>query len=170
MLTFFFCWRSLYFNYIFRFLLLCSKFWIICIFFSRPVFCLHTYTTKIICCISVNQTSSDFHPWWTYGTDIAPYGAMSVRWLRVSQRNLFVIVLNQTEIRLYLPFSDWFGTKRTSVWFQINRKMVNTVWFWFDLIKCRKDFSVCIGRKYQPVKQGNVIYNLLGQKLKMASR
>ena len=39
------------------------------------------------------------------------------------------ILLNQTEIRLYLPLSDWLGTKRTSVWFQINRKMVNTSWF-----------------------------------------
>ena len=26
----------------------------------------------------------------------------------------FEILLNQTEIRLYLPFSDWFGTKPTS--------------------------------------------------------
>ena len=34
-----------------------------------------------------------------------------------TQRDLFEILLNQNEIRLYLPFSDWFGTKRTSVWF-----------------------------------------------------
>ena len=27
--------------------------------------------------------------------------------------------------------------------FQINRCMVNTIWFWFDLITFRKDFSVC---------------------------
>ena len=54
------------------------------------------------------------------------------------------ILLNQTEIRLYLSFSNWFGTKRTSVWFQINQKMVNTIWFRFDLIIFRKDFSVCI--------------------------
>ena len=38
--------------------------------------------------------------------------------------------------------SDWLGTKRTSVWFQINRKMVNTIWFRVDLIRFRKDFSV----------------------------
>ena len=49
-----------------------------------------------------------------------------------TQRNLFEILLNQTEIWLYLPFSDWFGTKRTSVWFQINRIMVNTIRFRFD--------------------------------------
>ena len=42
----------------------------------------------------------------------------------------------------YLPFPDWFGTKWTSVWCQINRKMVYTIWFWFDLIRFRKYFSV----------------------------
>ena len=30
---------------------------------------------------------------------------------------------------MYLQFSDWFQTKRTSVWFKINRKTVNTIWF-----------------------------------------
>ena len=33
-----------------------------------------------------------------------------------TQKNLFEFLLNQTEIRLYLSFSDWFETKRTSVW------------------------------------------------------
>ena len=42
------------------------------------------------------------------------------------------------------PFSDWFRTKRTFVWFQINRKMVNTIWFRVALIRFQKDFSVCI--------------------------
>ena len=28
--------------------------------------------------------------------------------------------------------------------FRINRKMVNTIWFWFDLIRFRKDFPVCL--------------------------
>ena len=42
------------------------------------------------------------------------------------RRALFVFC---PEIRLYLPLSDWFGTKWKSVWFQINRKMVNTIWF-----------------------------------------
>ena len=59
-----------------------------------------------------------------------------------TQRIIFQILSNQPEIRLYLPFSGWFGTKRTSVWFQINRKMVNTTWFQVDLIRFRKDFSV----------------------------
>ena len=65
-------------------------------------------------------------------------------WVRVyTQRNLFEILLNKTGIRLYLPYLDWFGTKRTSVWFKINRKMVNTIWFQVDLIRFQKDFSVC---------------------------
>ena len=57
---------------------------------------------------------------------------------------LFQVLLNQTEIRLYVTCTDWFGTKRTSVWIQINRKMVDTIWFRVDLIRFRKDFSVCI--------------------------
>ena len=44
----------------------------------------------------------------------------------------FEILLNQPEIRLYLPFSGWFGSNRTSVWIQINRKMVYTICFRFD--------------------------------------
>ena len=52
------------------------------------------------------------------------------------------ILLNQTEIRLYLPCADWFGSKRTSVWIQIIRCMVNTIWFRFNSIIFRKDFLV----------------------------
>ena len=54
-----------------------------------------------------------------------------------TQRNLFQILVNQPEIGLYLPFSDWFGTQTDIVrlLFQINRKMVNTIWFRFDLLK-----------------------------------
>ena len=64
--------------------------------------------------------------------------------LKYTQRNLFEILSNKTETKLYLTFSDWFGTKRASVWFQINRKMVYTIWFQFYLIRFRKDFSVCV--------------------------
>ena len=52
-------------------------------------------------------------------------------------------LLNQPDIRLHLPFSDWFGSKQMSLWIQINRKMVNTIWFRVDLIGFRKYFSVC---------------------------
>ena len=64
----------------------------------------------------------------------------------LTQRNLFEILLNQTEIILYLPFYDWFGTAngRVPLLFQINRKMVDTIWFQFDLIRFRKDFSLSI--------------------------
>ena len=41
-----------------------------------------------------------------------------------TSRNLFQFLLNQTEIRLYLLFLDWFGTKRTSVWFQIHTLII----------------------------------------------
>ena len=62
-----------------------------------------------------------------------------------TQRNIFGNLLNRTEIRLYLPCSDWFGTLSLSVWlFQINRCMANTIWFRFGLIRFRKYFSVCI--------------------------
>ena len=61
-----------------------------------------------------------------------------------TKRNLFEILLNQTEIRLYLTFFDGFGTKWTSVLFQIERKIVNTIGFQFELIGFRKDFSVCM--------------------------
>ena len=40
-------------------------------------------------------------------------------------------------------FSDWFGSKRTSIWIQINRKMINTIWFRVYLRRFRKDYSVC---------------------------
>jgi len=59
-----------------------------------------------------------------------------------TQRNLFEMLLNRTEVRLYLPLSDWFRTKLMSVWIQINRCMVNTIWFWFYLIRFIKDFCV----------------------------
>ena len=55
-----------------------------------------------------------------------------------TDRIFFEILLNQPKIRLYLPFSGWFGPKLTSVWFQINRKMVNIIWFWLFWKKCTK--------------------------------
>ena len=50
-----------------------------------------------------------------------------LHWILYTLRNLFEILWNQLEIRFYWPFFDWFGSKRTSAWFQINRKMVNTI-------------------------------------------
>ena len=48
------------------------------------------------------------------------------------------MLLNHTEIKLNLPFFNWFRTKRTSVSFQINRKIRNTIWFRCDLTIIRK--------------------------------
>ena len=69
-----------------------------------------------------------------------------------SQRKLFGILLVQTEIRLYLPLSDCFGFKRTLIWFKINRKMVNTIRFQFELTSFQKDFSV------YAAFQGNMVH------------
>ena len=68
-----------------------------------------------------------------------------------AQKNLFKILLNQTEIRLYLKCTDWLSTKQTSIWFQINWKMVNTIWFLFDSIRFWKDFSVLILQSVQVI-------------------
>ena len=52
----------------------------------------------------------------------------------------------ETEIRLYSPFPDWFGTQTL---FQINRCMVNTIWFGFASMRflsnyyCRGTFLAC---------------------------
>ena len=63
-------------------------------------------------------------------------------------RNIFEILLNRPEIRLYLPCTDWFGFKRTSVWIQIYQKMVNTIWYRVDFIWFQKDFSECITTRF----------------------
>ena len=52
---------------------------------------------------------------------------VNVLLLCYTKRIFFEILLNQSEIRLYLPFSDWFWTKRKSVWFKINQKMVKSI-------------------------------------------
>ena len=72
-----------------------------------------------------------------------------------TQRNLFEILSNQTGVRFYLPFSDWFGTEQTSVWFQIIRKIVYTIWFRFDLIRFQKDLSV-----FKKILWSNIFYSL----------
>ena len=52
-----------------------------------------------------------------------------------TQRNIFGILLNQTEIRLYLLFSDWFGTANRHCPFAVPNQSKNgkynliSVWF-----------------------------------------
>ena len=59
------------------------------------------------------------------------------------RNNFWLLLFTSTGIKLSfsLSFSDWFRTKRKSVWF--HRQIVYTIWFQFDLTKFRKDFSVC---------------------------
>ena len=82
----------------------------------------------------------------TYGV-LKPWKCLLISPRSDTQRNLFGILLNQTEIRLYLLWIDWFGTINGQCPFAVpnqSRKMVNTIWFHFDLIRFRKDFTVCI--------------------------
>ena len=65
-------------------------------------------------------------------------------WIHTEKYFQNFIKLNRNQI--VFTISDHFKTKRTSVWFQINRIMVNTIWFRLDFIRFLKDFSVC-GRK-----------------------
>ena len=87
--------------------------------------------------------------WWTQRSPNSVFygdASRSLSGLHAEKYLLHLVMLNQTDIWLYSPFSDWFGTKWKSVWFQINRKMVNTIWFGFDLIRFGKHFSVWQGR------------------------
>ena len=82
-------------------------------------------------------------------------------WKDTHREIFFEILSNQPEIRFYLPFSDWFGSKRTSVLIQINRKMVNTIWFRVDSIRLQNDFSVCLNRiwiVFLPIAPSNLQY------------
>ena len=59
---------------------------------------------------------------------------------RYTQRNLFEILLNQTDIRLYLPFSDWFGSKSTDFRLVPNQSenvKYNLILGWFNKISKR---------------------------------
>ena len=55
------------------------------------------------------------------------------------------ILLNQTEIRLYFPFSDWFGKSNGQWPFSVPNQSENGKYnlISVDLIRFRKDFSVC---------------------------
>ena len=82
---------------------------------------------------------------------------LATRWSRIirviSSPNLFLtahtnkpflnLFLIWTKFWLYLPFSDSFGTKRHSVWCQINSKSVITIQIWFNLTRFKINFSIC---------------------------
>ena len=61
----------------------------------------------------------------------------------IGQRNVFQILLYQTEIRLYSPFSDWFGTvnglRPFAVPNQSEKSEYNLISVWFKKISGRFD-------------------------------
>ena len=72
---------------------------------------------------------------------------------------------------MYIPFLDWFWTKRNSIWFKITRRMVYTIWFRlvyqesevdFPVCTCIKNTIFCVDklRKYFLDKLHRVIYEL----------
>ena len=56
-----------------------------------------------------------------------------------AQEKSFRILIKSNRNQIVFTIYNLFGTKQTSVWLQINRKMVNTILFRFDLIRIRKD-------------------------------
>ena len=62
-------------------------------------------------------------------------------------RHRRTILVKSAQIRLYLPFYDWSGTKPDPVWCQINRKMQNTIWFRLIGPESEVYFSVCDQRR-----------------------
>ena len=75
----------------------------------------------------------------------APYHHSLLWHWGVSGENLIGLLWNGLKSNCIYHFPNWFRTAngRCPFVFQINRKMVNTIWFQFDLIQFRKYFSVC---------------------------
>ena len=72
---------------------------------------------------------------------------LSASW-RLHTETTFWNLNKSTRNQIIFTSFRLIGTKRTFVWFQINRKMINTIWFRVDLlIRFRKSFSVCGRRK-----------------------
>ena len=77
---------------------------------------------------SINDT--DFHWIFNVFLYILFFKQKENKLISPTHREIFSeFSLKQTQIRLYLLFSDLFRTKRKSDWFWIDRKMVNTIWF-----------------------------------------
>jgi len=56
-------------------------------------------------------------------------------YLRIHTEKYFRNLIKSNRNQIVLTIFRLFGTKRMSVWFHINRKMVNTIWFQFDLLR-----------------------------------
>ena len=72
------------------------------------------------------------------------------KWLYTQKYRLLILV-ELTEIRLYSPFSDCFGTELNIVQFQINRERVNTISFWLIRTRINK-----INYKNQRIKKNKI--------------
>ena len=59
---------------------------------------------------------------------------------KCTQRKRPRIHVKSIGIQLYLPFSDWFGLKQNSVWFQIYWKMILLIYWMIDLTRIEKIF------------------------------
>ena len=64
-------------------------------------------------------------------------------WLRVCSKFSRTLSVESVIYRSVISTFCYFETRQTSVWFQLNQKMVNIILFRYDLIRFRKDFSVC---------------------------
>ena len=104
----------------------------------------HQYLGKDSSIVSLVNIPVKMSQFLNIAMTIQTYRSLDRISLIFTQRNLFEILLNQAEADCIYHFPiDLEQHKPTlSVWFQINRKMVYTIWFRVDLIKFRKDFSV----------------------------
>ena len=63
-----------------------------------------------------------------------------------TRRNIFGIIFNQTEVRFYLPFPDWFGTANGHCPFLVPNQSENgkysPISVWFD--KISKKIPLCV--------------------------
>ena len=71
--------------------------------------------------------------------------SFSRNYIFYTRRNLFGISSNQTQIRLYLPFSDWFGTTTGHCPFAVPNHSKNGKYNLISvyLIRFRNNFFVC---------------------------
>ena len=76
-----------------------------CILFSKTKTCIYIYSYL------TNNSKPEEENICMWDTS-AELSEISIQ-VECMQRNIFEILLNQTELRLHLPFSDWLGTKRT---------------------------------------------------------
>ena len=90
-----------------------------------------TWTKWSSTLIAMKLTIQSLKPIWCWSLQIVNGSFPISVWARIKPRT-----------KMYLPFPDCFEIKRMSVLFQINRKIVNTIWIRFD----PKRFISCVVR------------------------